>query len=157
MSQSMKGSAYRAQALGLTVTRATATTGLTGATGTLFTVSGGRIVLTSMVGELTIATGATASVAKLLSTPTTGSAVDLTSTTSVASKEVGAKLTLPATLGGALAVNNAGAAPLAVGTGFVIAIGSIQLNTSADPTGGGSAKWTLTYFPLDDAATVAAA
>lgn len=157
MSALMKGAAFRSQALGLVVTRATATTGLLGATATLFTVTGGRVIVTSLVGELTVATGATASVAKLLSTPTTGSAVDLTSTTSVASKEIGAKITPAATLGGALSVTNAGAGFVALGTGFIIPIGSIQLNTSADPTGGGSAKWSLTYFPLDDGAAVAAA
>lgn len=154
MAPTPAGKTYRQIMLGLPVDRATATTGLTGTTGDLFAISGGRIMLTSLVGELTVATGATASVAKLISAPTTGTAVDLTTTTSVASKEAGAKISLT-TFGAALAVNLAGAGTVLTAP-VVIAVGKIQLNTSADPTGGGSAKWRLTYIPYDDGASVAA-
>jgi hypothetical protein len=155
MSSMRKATAYRDLALGIKVDRATATTGLVGTTATLFTVSVGRVVGTSLDGELTVATGATSSSAKLISTPTTGTAVDLTSAVSVASKEIGAKFSLPLTLGGALSVTTAGAGQIPGAVGFVIAVGTIQLNTTADPTGGGSAKWSITYYPYDDGATVA--
>jgi hypothetical protein len=123
------------------------------ATGTLFTVTVGRVVVTSIVGEFTIAADATATLAKLVSTPTTGTAVDITSTTAVTSKEIGALITLPLTLGGALNVQNAGLGEIPGALRFLVPIGTIGINTSA--TNVGSVKWSLTYFPFDDGATVA--
>jgi len=149
--------AFRKAILGLQVNRATATTGLVGAAASIFTVSGGRILLTSLIGELTVATGATASNGSITAVPTSGTTVTLATATSVASKEIGTKLGLPLTFGGALSVTTAGAGPVPGALWIVVAVGAIQMVTSADPTGGGSAKWTLTYVPYDDGATVVAA
>lgn len=143
--------------LGAKVSRATAVTGLAGAAGTIFTIAGGRVVITGLVGELTIATGATASNGSIQVVPTSGTTVVIATATSVASKEVGTKLCLPTSFGGALSVQTAGAGPLPSGYYVVAATGSVQMVTSADPTGGASAKWDLLYVPLDDGATVVAA
>jgi hypothetical protein len=96
----------------------------------------------------------TATTLKITSTPTTGTAVDLTSTTAVTSKEVGALITLPLTLGGALNVQNAGAGELPGALSFVVPIGYIDAITSATNTG--AVKWSLLWQPFDTAANVVA-
>lgn len=155
MSVLIQGSQLRTVLLGTKVDRATATLPQT-ATGHLFQVSGGRILLTGLVGEVTVATGATATNAKITSTPTTGTAVDLTSTAAITSKEIGAQFTLPAATGSALVVKNGGAGgQLPAHNPYIVPIGYIDLITDASDTG--SVKWSLTYVPLDDGATVTAA
>src|SRR5260370_15519660 len=81
----------------------------------IYTVSGGRILVVGLVGEVTTIMGATVTTLKVTANPTTGTDVDLTSATAVTSKEVGSLFTLPLTLGGALTVNNAGAGQLPAG------------------------------------------
>jgi hypothetical protein len=143
----------RTSLLGVQVNRATATLPQ-GTLGHIFTVTGGRIVVTSLVGEVTTIVGATVTTVKVTSTPTVGTAVDLASATAITSLEAGGHITLPLTLGGALVVNNAGAGQIPGALGFLVPAGSIDITTSANDTG--SVKWSLTYIPYDDAATVAA-
>lgn len=140
---------------GVSVSRATAGTGLAGATASLFTVTGGRVLLTGIVGEVTTQIGATPTNAKLISTPTTGTAVDLCAALAVAGKEVGTLLGITGIFADALVGANAGATVMPQ-RAVVVPIGNIGLNTSAN-AGGGSIKWTLTYAPLDTGAVVAAA
>jgi hypothetical protein len=119
-----------------------------------FAVSGGRVIVTGLVGQVVGVCDGTATTLKITSTPTTGTAVDLTSTTAITSKEIGALISLPLTLGGALNVQNAGAAEIPGSLQFVVPIGNIDLITSA--TNAGTVKWTLLYVELDDGAAVAA-
>lgn len=154
MTAMLSGTQLRTVLYGNKVSRATAVLPA-GATGHIFTVSGGKIVVTSLVGEVTVACDSTVTTLKVTSTPTTGTAVDLTSATAVTSKEIGALISLPLTLGGALNVQNAGAGEVPGAVGFVVPIGNIDLITSA--TNVGSVKWILTWVPLDDAGTVVAA
>lgn len=146
----------RGASLGIRVDRASAALPQT-ATGSIFTVAGGRIVVTSLVGEVTTILGATATTVTVVSTPTTGAATTLASATAVTSAAVGSWLTLPATLGSALVVTAvAGAVALpSLDLGLLVPVGAIQLTTSASDTG--SVKWSLTYVPFDDAAAVTAA
>jgi hypothetical protein len=146
----------RGASLGVRVDRATAALPQS-ATGSIFTVSGGRIVLTSLVGEVTTVLGAVATTLAVVATPTVGAATTLASATAVTSDAVGDWLTLPATLGSALvhtAVAGAVALP-SLSLGILVAVGSIQLTASASDTG--SVKWSMTYVPFDDGATVVAA
>ena len=145
--------AFRKNLFGLKVDRATATLPQT-ATGSLFTVAGGRILLTSIVGEVTTVLGATATNAKLISTPTTGTAVDLCAVLAVANKEVGTLFGITGLFSDALVGANAGAS-VVPRNAVVVPIGNIGLNTSANNTG--SVKWSITYVPLDDGASVTAA
>src|SRR4051794_7652295 len=154
MTALLTGTQLRTLLLGNRVLRTAAVLPAT-ATGHIFTVSGGRIVVTSLVGECTTICDSTATTLKVTSTPTTGTAVDLTSATAITSKEVGALASLPLTLGGALNVQNAGAAEVPGALGFVVPIGNIDLITSATNTG--AFKWSLTWIPYDDAGTVVAA
>lgn len=127
------------------------------ATGHLFTVSGGRVIVTGLIGEVTTVCSATATTASLGVTPTSGTAstTGLCSATAVTSLEVGTLVSLPITKGALLAGANAGSGVQVPGSGgYVVKPGTIDLTTSATNTG--AMKWTLTYIPLDDGATVAA-
>jgi hypothetical protein len=155
MSVLIQGSQIRQILLGTKVDRATATLPQT-ATGTLFTVAGGRVLLTSIVGEVTVALGATATSANLVHTPTVGTVGDLCAATVVTSDEVG---TLYGIRGDATSLLSSNA-PTSARTGVpahpvVLPVGAIGLKTTAGDTG--SVKWSLTYVPLDDGATVTAA
>lgn len=155
MSALVKGTAYRAGQLGIKVDKAAvalpATTDLT-----LFTVTGGRIVLTSLLAEVTTIIQAQANAVKLKSVPTTGTAKDISGTLDINGYEVGALISLDGTaLTTALSGTNAGAALAMRTVGIIIPIGAIKINTAATNTG--ALKYSMTYFPYDDAATVAAA
>lgn len=141
--------------LGIQVVRATsslpATTDLT-----LFTVTGGKIVVTSIVGTVTTVIQAQANAVKLKSVPTTGTAKDISGTFDVNAMEAGGILSLDGTtLGTALSGTNAGAALVGRGAGILVPIGAIKLNTGATNTG--AIQWTLTYYPYDSGAAAVAA
>lgn len=153
MSVIIQSDQLRTMTLGAKVDRPAAALPQT-ATGALFNVTGGRVLVTSIVGEVTTVLGATATNAKLVSTPTTGTAVDLTAVLAVANKEVGTLFGMTGLFSDALVGANAGAG-VAPRNGVVIPVGSIGLNTTANNTG--QVKWSITYIPLDNGAAVAAA
>ena len=153
MASQIQGSQIRLIELGIKVDRAAALLPQT-ATGSLFAISGGRIILTSIVGEVTVALGATATNAKLVSTPTTGTAKDICAVLAEASLEVGTLLGITGVFTDAMTGSNAGAANIPTKAGVVLPIGNLGLSTSANDTG--QIKWSLTYIPLDDGASVAA-
>ena len=136
------------------VQRAAATLPQT-ATHNLFTVSGGQVLITGLIG--TVATTAIQNsdpVAKLTSTPSVGSAVDIASTVDLTSLEIGGHVVCEGD-GTALVKSNAGAAYMSAGVGFwVCPSGTIDLTTGASKTG--SMKWDLFFIPLDEGATVVA-
>lgn len=122
----------------------------------IFTVAGGKVLVTSLVGQVVVATPATTNTLKITGNPTVGTDVDWTTATSTASKEAGAVITPAATAGGALVVANAGGGNAVAPTGYVAQIGTIDLVTTGSAATG-TIKWTLTYVPLDYGATVTAA
>ncbi|MEU1445504.1 hypothetical protein [Streptomyces mirabilis] len=155
MTAIIQGPQIRQILLGTKVDRTTATIPQT-ATQSIFAVSGGRILVTGLLGEVTTVIGGVATTVTVVSTPSTGTAVTLASATAITSKEVGSQATLPLTSGSALVVNNAGNGGQFPGhSPYVVGVGNIQITTSASTTG--AMKWTLTYVALDDNATVAAA
>lgn len=154
MTTLIAGDQVRTIALGVKVDRATSTLPATGDL-TLFTVTGGRIILTGLVGEVTTIIQAQANAIKIKSVPTTGTTKDISGTLDINAFEVGALASLDGTaLSTALSGTNAGAA-LFMKAGIVVPIGAIKLNTAATNTG--NMKWSLTYIPFDVGATVAAA
>ncbi len=148
------GAAMLKAVLGIKVSRATATLPQT-TQAAIFTIGTGRVIVTSLIGTVTTATGATATNLSVTGNPTSGTDVVLGSVVASASKEIGATFTLPVTFGGTLQVQNAGAAGTPIGTGFILNPGTLDIITSANNTG--SIKWDLTYIPLDDGAVVTAA
>ena len=154
MSVLIQGDQLRALSLGGKVERSPAVLPAT-TQSAIFTVSGGRVVVTALIGEVTTVCSATATTLKVTANPTTGSDVDIATATAETSQEVGSLVSLPLTLAGALNVQNAGAGQVPASVGFVIPIGTIDLVTSATNTG--ALKWTLFYYPLDNGASVTAA
>lgn len=138
--------------LGYHVARATAALPQT-TNHALFTVAGGRVEVTLLLGEVTTAIQGTDPVLSVNSTPTTGTVVSLGATVDTSSLEIGGFLR--AVGAGNLVKSLAGAALSTTYSSFVVPIGTIRLAGGASKTG--NVKWDIWYKPLDEGATVAAA
>ena len=141
--------------LGFHVAKAAATLPAT-TTQDIFTISGGRVLVTVLVGEVTTAIQNQGCNLKVTSVPTTGSAVDVAANLAVANFEKGALLVVEgdgtAIIGAAAGAGHAGAADPRL---FILPVGTVRIETSATNTG--ATKWDMWYFPLDDGAVVASA
>jgi hypothetical protein len=122
-------------------------------TGHLFQVTGGRVLITLLFGEVTTAIQNSDPVAKVTSTPTTGSAVDIASTVDLSSHEIGGLIIAEGDTTALIKVNAGGGGP-ANAMPWICPIGYVDLITSASKTG--NVKWDLWYLPLDEGAAVAA-
>ncbi len=151
----------RAGAIGFRVDRAAAALPQS-ATGGIFTVAGGRVVVTSLIGVVTVALGATATNLNVVHTPTVGSVADLAAATVVTSDIVGTLYSLtgyPLDLLSANArtlINVPDAAHAALcERAMVLPAGTIGAKTDANDTG--SVQWSVTWYPFDTGATLVAA
>ena len=130
------------------------------ATQTVFTVSAGRILITSLYGLVSTVIGGTTPAAKYIATPTTGTANDMCTTLTITGDEVGMMWQLPTAVGsalvGAASTGKSGSVSGVGGwCGQIVAPGTIGFNVSAaDATG--AVIHSLYYVPLDDAARVVA-
>lgn len=140
-------------ALGFHVARATDTLPQT-TVESLFTVTGGRVLITLLFGEVTTAIQNSDPVMKLTSNPTTGTSVDVASTVDTSSLEIGGMVICEGDTTALIKVNAGGGGP-ANAMPWICPIGTIDLETGASKTG--SVKWDLWYLPLDEGASVAAA
>jgi hypothetical protein len=121
----------------------------------LFTISGGRVLVTRFFGEVTTGIAATDPVLSMTTAPTVGSAVVIASTVDSKSAEIGAFLSVEGD-GSAIVLSVAGAIlATAVPSSLVVAAGTINLIAGDDQAG--AVKWTLYYVPLDMGAYVEAA
>lgn len=153
MSNYILGKDLRLVIAGVRVDRATANLPQT-ATGTLFTVSGGRVMVTSIVGQVTTVVQAQANAVKLRATPTVGAVNDMSTTVDINAAAVGSLLAATGLAGDALVLSAGGAVSL-LRNPILVAVGNIGLTTAASSTG--QVKWSLTYIPYDDGAAVVAA
>jgi hypothetical protein len=117
----------------------------------LFTISGGRILLTSILGLVTTRIQSQVTNTRLQSIPLVGSIGDLCTAADIAGRETGSTLTVTGMFGSALRVTNAGAAPT-VTQPMVIPAGTLALTCGAGSAG--AVSWLATYAPLDDGATM---
>lgn len=124
------------------------------AQGSLFTITGGRIEVLGIVGEVTTVIQTQANNTKIVGVPTTGTAVDLCAVLNISAKEVGTLFGITGTFATAMVGANAGASVMCA-TPVVVPIGAIKLDCAASNTG--SVKWTLVWRPVDAGADVAAA
>jgi len=145
--------AWTSIGLGFRVDKAAATLPAT-ATQNLFTVSGGRVAIRAIVGEVTVIVQTQACNAKLRSTPTVGTVLDLCGVLDISADEAGTLYGITGTFATALVGANAGGSVLP-SLPVVVPVGVIGLNTSATNTG--ATKWTLWYVPLDEGALVVSA
>jgi hypothetical protein len=142
--------------LGWQVSRATAALPA-GVKGSIFTITGGRILVRLLVGEVTTVLGATVTSLVIGNTPTVGNAVanSLATTAVVTSAPVGTHFV--ANPGGALVLDITNQNGVAAGAGypFLCPAGAIDITPTATDTG--SVKWDLWYLPIDPGASVVAA
>jgi hypothetical protein len=118
---------------------------------TVFTVTG-RIIVTSLIGEVTTAMSATVTNLKATAVATVGSvATDLCANAAVTSLGLGVLYGISgipataATTGSAVQQNNE----------VIVQAGIVRVTTDATNTG--AMSWTMLYVPLDDGASVSAA
>lgn len=156
MSTLIAGDQLRSLLCGVKVQRATAALPQTAA-GALFTITGGKVLITSLVGEVTTVIQTQADNTKLTFDPTdAGATQDLCAVLDITADAVGTLYSITGTPATAmqdalnfLPSNKVPAQPI------VLKPGSILLDCAASNTG--SVKWDLTYIPLDNGASVAAA
>ena len=150
MATGISGKAQRRNNYGVTVERAAQTVPATGNT-TIFNVTGGRVILTYLIGEVTTVMSATATNLKISAVGTVSTvSTDLCSNTAVTSLAVGNQFS-PSAIGSAATVGSA----VVQNNETVIPVGIIRITTDATNTG--AMRWTLLYVPLDDGAVVTAA
>jgi hypothetical protein len=156
MSVLISSSSYRALREGPQVLRAAAALPQTTQTA-LFTIAGGLVIITKLVGIVTTVVQAQATTTQLIATPTVGSPTNLsTASGDLNAAAVGATLVPGATVGAALTLSGAGVPFLMpMPASLIVATGTIDLKTVASSTG--AIRWMLNYVPLDDGASVVAA
>jgi len=155
MSDYNEGKAIRKLHLGIMVERAAAALPSSGA-GDIYTIVGGKVLMTALVGEVTVAIGATQSV-KFIANPTAATAADtdLCAAVDINTCDVGDLLGVTGTPGENLLVAHKGSIQGMLTGGVYLQTGTLQVHTTA--TTAGSAKWNLCYVPIDDGAYVEAA
>ena len=129
-------------------------TAATPVTQNLFTISGGGIVLTDLIGHITTAIAAGANNAKIVYTSTGGAAVDLCATVDIASAAIRKVLTITGVKADAMAISaDEGVVVNAVALAPIrLMPGVISLNCSAGTTG--VIDFEIAYRPLAVGATI---
>lgn len=148
-----RGKYLRQLRYGLTETRNAAVVPQTG-TQAIFNITGGRVVITSIVGVVTGAGSATVTNLKFRVAPSVGAAQDLSANGLVTSAAVGTFITATGVAADATVVNSAIGSM--VRQGIVLPAGAIQIVTDAN-NATLAVQWTVTWMGLDDAAVLAAA
>lgn len=125
----------------------------------IFTITGGRIILTTLVGQVTTAIGGTAITLSVGTTPSGGSlaAAAIATATAITSLAVGALVSVAnpvgaLVVGGASGVVALGGSSIDDATCLLVSPGVINISTSANNTG--AMSWTCTYVPYDSGAVV---
>lgn len=124
------------------------------ATGDLFAITGGRILLMNLIGEVTTVVETQTNTTKILFDPTgAGASTDLCATLDLTASAVGEFLTMTGTL--ATALVRGVRRSLLMATPQVLETGMIELACGATNTG--VIRWDMWYLPIDEGAAVAAA
>lgn len=158
MSVMIQGSQLRDIALGVKVDKSTGV--VASGNFSLFTIAGGRVLLTSLVGRVTTLIGATVATAKLTYDPTAaGSNFDLCTAVSIETDAVEQAYYIAGSVaspGALLVAGTVGQANPVFAQPLMLSAGTILQTLSADPVGGVIA-WSVTYIPFDTGASVVAA
>lgn len=154
MANFVQGKSLRTLQLGTQVVKSAAVVP-NAAAANLFTVTGGAVLVTSLVGKVTTVFTSTATTLSMGPKPTTGSAnaTGIHSATVLTSAALGSWIA-PA-LSSGVATTGIVAAGIAWpqnGSAFVCDAGFITYQASAANTG--QIQWYLSYIPLDDGAAV---
>lgn len=156
MANFIQGYQLRTMVLGNLVTKAAQNLPQS-ATANLYTVAGGSVLVTSLLGLVSgTAIGATVTTLAVGTAPTTGTAntAGIATATAITSLEIGTWVGPQASAGkaGALVAGAHAGDALFTPLPFVVPAGTITWTTSASDTG--QMAWYLTYVPLDTGASV---
>ena len=152
MSVLIKDSVLKQLLFGRTVTKATGT--LTNADKDLFTVAGGRCVITSLSGLVTVAV-TIANAYKLKHNPTTGAVdADLCATLDIGTTDTPAGNLLALTGVPSAAMQRSADMQVMMTNYIIVRNGAIEQQSAGTD---GEITWTLTYIPYDTGATIVAA
>ena len=133
------------------VSRATAALPQTTAE-TLVTITGGRVILANIIGEVTTVIQTQADNTKLVFNPTeAGASTDICAVLNITAKAVGTLFSITGTV--ATALQSGLWLTTTIGTPLILSEGTIELDCAASNTG--SVQWDVYYLPLDEGATVA--
>ncbi len=158
MSAIIQGPQLRTLLFGDQVLKAAQTPPNSGSSATLFTVAGGAVLVTSLIGRVSTALSGTTGAIALGTKPTGGTeeTAGIATASVVGGSEIGTLFTPLASSGlaGALVVSGkvAGNVPF-LAPPFVVNIGTIEVTTSV-ATMTGAIDWYLSYVPLDTGASV---
>ncbi|MGV1006823.1 MAG: hypothetical protein ACOYEV_19125, partial [Candidatus Nanopelagicales bacterium] len=149
MTNRFNADAYRTSVLGKRQTGKLQT--IAGAaTHSVFTITGGNVLITAMWGMTTVAMDG-ANTVNVQSNPTTGDTVVIVTATDLGTTDTAAGTTV------GVSFDNAGAVTLVKGgvalAGWVVPVGAIEsvvTGAGAD----GAIQWYCTWVPLDDAASL---
>jgi hypothetical protein len=164
MANFVKGYQLRELLYGVQVLKAGQVPPNSGSSATLFTVAGGMVLVTSLVGRVSTVLSGTTGAISLGATPTVGAAgaqvAGIASATVVGGGEAGMAYAVVATIAGApTTLSNGGASgvagksPFLAQSAFVVQAGIVTVTTSV-ATMTGAIDWYLTYVPLDTGASV---
>lgn len=140
--------------LGKRIDRTTADV-ITSAAVPIFTVAGGRVLVTSITGKVTTIIGVGVTNAKFQFNPTTGTTNDICANLDIDTDEAGALYSISGVASDAMLRSESGAIRNMSSNGLILDVGDVEFITSADRTG--SISFQLWYIPLDNGATVVAA
>ena len=159
MSTLIQSSQLRTVLLGTKVNKDSAVLPATGLQ-TLFTVSGGRILVTSLIGEVTVVFDGTVNSLNVVHDPDVGAVGDLNAATVCTSDIAGTLYTVVGIQAALMGTQKEGGTEvpthvMAVGplAPFVLPAGVTKLQTTATDTTGAT-KWSMTYIPYDSGASV---
>jgi len=143
------------KALGQVVERATALLpqGGVGDTLDIFTIVGGRVKITSIIGQVTAQVGAVLNMTKLTATPTTGGDADICADLDTQGYIIGRLLGITGIPIDAM--QSLGGVNPAQTQGVILKAGTLTLECDGT-TVTGKVRWTLHYVPVDIGASVVA-
>jgi len=145
---------YLRRNLGLRVERATAVLPQT-ANAPIFNILTGRVMLTLLVGQITVVMGAVANLTRLLAVPTGATQTFLCIATDTANYAAGDLLSINGDFGLPLEPAATGGAVEGMVVPVILRPGTLDLDCAGNNTG--SVRWTLCYVPIDNGAAVTAA
>ncbi len=123
------------------------------ATGNLFTVTGGRVMVLQIMGEVTTIIQNQACNTKLSHDPDVGAAADICAVLDIANDAVGTNYGITGTVADAM-VGASHAYLVAQASPLILPAGVITLTTAASNTG--AVKWDVLYIPIDEGARISA-
>jgi hypothetical protein len=137
--------------LGLRVDKTAAA--LSGGADAIFYVAGGAVLMTGLLGKITVASGANACV--WTHVPTTGTTQPIAASLDINPALVGDYLTITGLATDAMTYNaSAAGMPMMNYKGVVLPIGTLTLTSAAND---GAASFSIWYVPLEDGAYVTSA